>query len=345
MSNSNDSRILAADIGGTNVRLVLATPAGEMLVASHYASHDYDGMEPIVERFLSEHGRPEIAAACVAIAGPVEEGDAGQRARVTNLPWVIESSAIAARLGGARTRLINDFQAVGLGIEALRPEELVTLQAGRPTARGPRALIGAGTGLGQGVLVYSHDHYEPIPTEGGHADFAPADDEQWALACELRARHGHVSWERLVSGGGLEAIYEFLARRAGRPAAHDAAAEITQAAALVKTGSDSINRAAAEISEAALVNNDPVAVRALDLFARLYGAQAGNLALTIGATGGVYVAGGIAPRILDKLRDGTFMRAFLAKGRMRVLLERMPVHIVVSDDVGLRGAVRGGMRT
>lgn len=323
MSNSKDSRILAADIGGTNVRLVLATPAGARLVAAHYTSGDYDGLEPIIEAFLSEHGRPEIAAACMAIAGPVEDGDAGQRARVTNLPWIIETSSISIRLDGARVRLINDFQAVGLGVEALCPEEFVTLQAGRPGSRGPRALIGAGTGLGQGVLVWSHDHYEPIPTEGGHADFAPADDAQWVLACELRARHGHVSWERLLSGGGLEAIYDFLARRAGKLTTH---------------------RTAAEISEAALANNDPLAVGALDLFAHLYGAQAGNLALTIGATGGVYVAGGIAPRILDKLRDGTFLRAFLAKGRMRALLERIPVHIVISDDVGLRGAVRGAMR-
>lgn len=332
MSNSKDLRILAADIGGTNVRLVLAKTTGEMLVVSHYASHDYDGMEPIVDRFLSGNGRPEIAAACMAIAGPVEDGGAGPRARVTNLPWVIESGGIAALLGGARVRLINDFQAVGLGIEALRPEELVTLQAGQPTPRGPRALIGAGTGLGQGALVWSHDRYEPIPTEGGHADFAPADDEQWALACELRVRHGHVSWERLVSGGGLEIIYEFLSRRAEKSGEGGT------------TGADPVSRTAAEISEAALANNDAVAVRALDLFARLYGAQAGNLALTIGATGGVYVAGGIAPRILDKLRDGTFMRAFLAKGRMRGLLERIPVHVVISDDVGLRGAVRGAMR-
>jgi glucokinase len=167
--------------------------------------------------------------------------------------------------------------------------------------------------------VWSNDHYEPIPTEGGHADFAPADDEQWALAVELRVRYGHVSWERLLSGDGLEALYEFLARRAGGGAKHTAA----------------------EISAAALAGADPVAMRALDLFVRLYGAQAGNLALTAGASGGVYIAGGIAPRIIDKLCDGTFLRTFLAKGRMQRLLESFPVHVVVSDDVGLRGAVRG----
>lgn len=319
MSSSKPSRILAADIGGTTSRFVLATAAGDVLAASNYASGDFDGFEPIMERFLSENQSPKIASACIGIAGPVDSDELGERARVTNLPWVMGSSGLAKRLGGARVRLINDFQAVGLGIEALRPEELVALQAGRPAPRGPRALIGAGTGLGQGMLVWSHDHYEPIATEGGHADFAPMDDEQWALAGDLRARHGHVSWERLLSGGGLEAIYEFLEKR---PIFHTAA----------------------EVSEAALANSDPAAVRALDLFARLYGAQAGNVALTVGATGGVYVAGGIAPRILDKLRDGTFMRAFLAKGRMRDLLEQIPVYVIVSDDVGLRGAVRGAMR-
>lgn len=322
MSSSKPSRILAADIGGTTSRFVLATAAGDVLAASNYASGDFDGFEAIMERFLSESQSPKIASACIGIAGPVESDDLGERARVTNLPWVIESSGLAERLGGARVRLINDFQAVGLGIEALRPEELVTLQAGRPAPRGPRALIGAGTGLGQGILVWSQDHYEPIPTEGGHADFSPADDEQWALACELRAQHGHVSWERLISGNGLEAIDEFLARRTGTAR----------------------TRTAAQVTQAALARRDPVAIRAVELFVQLYGAQAGNLALTVGATGGVYVAGGIAPRILDKLRDGTFMRAFLAKGRMRPLLETIPVRVVIADDVGLRGVVLGAVR-
>lgn len=324
MSNSSDSLALAADIGGTTTRLRLATHAGAVLHTERYDSAAFESLEPVIAKFRAETGAQKIGAACLGIAGPIEvDAYTGTtRARVTNLPWIVDAAALGKLLGNARVRLVNDFQAVGLGIEALKPEELVTLQAGRAAPRMPRALIGAGTGLGQGMLVWSDDHYEPIGTEGGHADFAPASEEQWALSSELRARHGHVSWERLLSGDGLEAIHAFLARRANTVA----------------------QRSAAEITDAALKHADVNAMRALDLFVRLYGAQAGNLALTTGATGGVYVAGGIASRILEKMREGSFISEFRAKGRMQHLLEAIPVHVVINADVGLIGATQAAIR-
>lgn len=324
MSNSNDSLALAADVGGTTTRLRFATRAGKVLHTARYDSAAFESLEPIVARFCAETGASAIGAACFGIAGPIEvDSYTGvARARVTNLPWIVDAAALGALLGGVRVRLVNDFQAVGLGIEILGADELVTLQASRAAPQMPRALIGAGTGLGQGVLVWSGDHYEPIGTEGGHADFAPADGEQWALATELRARHGHVSWERLLSGDGLEAIHAFLAQGANVAAM----------------------RSAAEITHAALKQTDAIAMRALDMFVRLYGAQAGNLALTVGATGGVYIAGGIAPKIITKLRDGTFIAAFRNKGRMQRLLDAIPVYVVTNPDVGLIGATQAAVR-
>ncbi len=330
-------KVLAGDLGGTKTLLLIAEYAGvhlKPLVEQRYASARFDGLLPLVRAFVAEAGEHarDLHAACIAVAGPVTPTATGQEAHITNLPWEMSNAALAEELGTPRTRLINDFQGIAYGIEALGAQHLAPLQAGHAVAQGPRVVIGAGTGLGQGVLVWQHDHYENVASEGGHTDFAPADEEQIGLLRELQTTLGHVSWERLVSGPGLVTLYEYLHR-------HTRGADPAQLAQ-VRGSRDP----AAAISTAGLAGTDAVAQRALDLFVRLYGAQAGNLALTCLATGGVYLAGGIAPQILPKLRDGRFLEAFLNKGRMRRLLVDMPVQVILDTRVGLLGAALAASR-
>ena len=324
-------KVLAGDLGGTKTMLMIGECRGAQvtpLYEQRYASAAFDNLLPMVQAFLraaGDHARG-VERACIAVAGPVAEAPDGQSASITNLPWRFDSRSLATQLGISHVRLINDFQGVGYGIEALGEEDIVTLQMGAPRACGPRVVLGAGTGLGEGVLVWSHDFYEVLPSEGGHADFAPTDVEQIELLRALLTDFDHVSCERLICGQGLVRVYEFLRARHVAPeseALRNAMAE---------------GDAAAAVSEAALAKTDRLAQAALDLFVRMYGAQAGNLALTVLATGGVYVAGGIAAKILDKLRDGAFMKAFLAKGRMAALLADMPVRVVINARVGLLGA-------
>jgi glucokinase len=252
--------------------------------------------------------------------------------RVTNLSWGLDSQTLTTEFGFPRLRLINDFQAVGYGIEALTHDDLVVLQQGQPEPRGVRAVLGAGTGLGQVVLIRQQQYYEAFPTEGGHVDFAPTDEEQVALWRYLRRRFERVSCERIVSGPGLVDVYAFFREQGDLPESPRLADEMQQ------------GNPATVISRAALTYGDPLARRALDLFVRVYGAQAGNLALSVLARGGLYIAGGIAPKIIDKLRDGGFMRAFLAKGRMASLLESVPVSVVMNENVGLLGATLAAVR-
>jgi glucokinase len=320
-------RVLAGDIGGTSARLAVAEVEGRscrMLDEACYASRDHASFASVLESFLIR-GRERPQAACFAVAGPVQDRGGAQSVRVTNLPWQIESDAIASEFDLARVRLINDFQAVGYGIEALAPQDLVTLQAGEPKPGGPRAVLGAGTGLGQTVCVWHADHYEALPTEGGHAGFAPADDLQDDLLRYLRGRHGRVSCERVLSGPGLVQLYEFLKERGAAPESPD----------VVQAMQDGDPAAAISI---AAQRGDRLASQALDLFVSVYGAHAGDLALTVLATGGVYVAGGIAPKIVASLKGGAFLRAFNDKGRMSALTQAMPVHVVMNESVGLLGA-------
>ena len=322
--------VLAGDVGGTKVLLQLAhVGAGSYRVVKEqrYESSTFSGLSPIVREFLkSLHRDSAIEAACFAIAGPVMEVGSCQIAKVTNLPWEVDSAALAHEFNLPAVRLINDFQAVGYGIETLTGKDLVTLQKGSAQPRAPRAVIGAGTGLGQGILVWQHDHYEAIATEGGHMDFAPTDGLQIGLWHYLRQQFEHISYERLVSGPGLVLIYSYLREQEVEP---------------VSAQADPRNAAdpAAAISALALSGADALAIQALDIFLCIYGAQAGNLALSTGATGGVYVAGGIAPKIVHKLTDGIFMRSFLNKGRMSALLAAVPVQVVTNPDVGLEGAM------
>jgi len=322
--------VLAGDLGGTKTLLLLAEVDGNRVRVrrrQRFASGDYRDLRPMVDEFLSgSAGEPPPRRACFGVAGPVEDDGTHQRSRLTNLPWELDSAALAKGLPVEQVRLINDFQAVAFGIDALGAEDLCTLQQGQIQPRGIRAALGAGTGLGQAMAVWQDGRYEAFPTEGGHADFGPTDALQEALLHSLREDLDHVSYERLLSGSGLARIYRFLQMREG-------AAPPPELAEAFQNGDP-----APLISDLGLSGGDPTAERALDLFVRIYGAQAGNLALTVLARGGVFLAGGIAPQILPRLREGIFIEAFRRKGRMSELAAAIPVHVILNRDAGLLGA-------
>ncbi|HSC93952.1 MAG TPA: glucokinase [Burkholderiales bacterium] len=328
--------LLAADFGGTKAALALASAGGnrqEIVAERVYACHEFDGVQPILADFLEQKPvaghRSAIAAACFSVAGPV----AGNSTTLTNLGWKISGNTIAADLRLPEVRLVNDFAAAGMGITRLTASELDTLQAGSPVARAARLVIGAGTGLGVGVLTWQEEGYAVHASEAGHADFAPVDELQDKLLAHLRRTYGRVSYERVISGPGLMRIFSFLQETgAGVPSKQLRDAD--------KTRKDT----AELIAEFGLAKLDPLAVRALDLFVAAYGAFAGNLALTMLAHGGVYIAGGIAPKIAPKLREGAFMRAFTSKGRFSDLLSAIPVHVVMNPLVGLYGALMEAAR-
>jgi glucokinase len=328
--------VLAADVGGTNLKLALARCGGgerEILGRTVYHSRDYTALAAAVTAFLNDlrfQGCGPVAAACFAVAGPVENG----RARLTNLPWGVDEDAVARELGIPHVRVINDFAAAGLGIAELAESDFLTLQGGSAIERGDRVVIGAGTGLGVAWLIWDGERhrYRVHPSEGGHADFAPNDALQDELLAHLRRERGHVSAERVLSGPALAAIFDFLRQR-------DRIEPISALAEAMTKGDP-----AGAIAEFALSGGDSLAVRALDLFVSAYGAFAGNMALVALAHGGIYVAGGIAPKIAKKLEDGTFIRAFRSKGRFRALLESIPVKVVKNEQVGLLGAVAEAAR-
>jgi glucokinase len=316
--------VLAGDVGGTNARLAtieLTERAARIVDRRQYPSAGYPGLAPIVCRFLDDTGsRPDRA--CFAIACPV----VGDDCTAPNLPWTVRVRALAEEIGIGRTAVINDFVAVGHGIALLGPADLATLQEGQAVPEGPIALIGAGTGLGQGFLLWQGDHYRVLASEGGHADFAPRGDLQAGLLKALAGRFGRVSWERLLSGPGIANIYRFLAA---------SGAEAEQPAVRAEL---EVEDPAKVIVRHGLAGDDRLSARSLDLFCEVLGAQAGNLGLTVVATGGVYLAGGIAPRIVERLAAGPFMAAFRNKGRLSELLSRMPVHVIMNPSVGLLGA-------
>ena len=325
--------ILAGDIGGTKTLLQLAESGKQGIRVLHeqrFDSHAHSGLAPIVLQFLQNLNvaPTTIFSACFGVAGPV----AGRQAKLTNLPWLIDVDEIERTCGFSRVRLMNDFEAVGYGIEALRSEDVATLQIGQANALGTRVVLGAGTGLGVCFLVPQDNHYQVVSSEGGHMDFAPTDELQIDLLRFLQKKFGHVSYERILSGAGLVAIYQFLGQRA-------AELESTEMQHAMQT-----RDAAAVISEFALSGKDKLAVNALELFVKIYGAQAGNLALALLARGGVYIAGGIAPKIIDKMKASAFMEAFLDKGRYTEILSTLPVHVVMNEKVGLLGAALAASR-
>lgn len=322
--------ILAGDIGGTTTRLALFDVEGGAPVPraqADYPSPRYPGLEAILAEFLKDKNA-SIRAACFGVAGPVREG----RVETPNLTWVVDAASLQRQIGGARVELLNDLEATAHGIMALRDEDLEVLQAGEAEPRGNRAVIAAGTGLGQALLVHQEKGYQPHASEGGHADFAPRDELEVELLRHLTAIHGHVSYERVVSGPGLVSLYRFL-RETGRGEEPEWLAR--------KLASED---PAAVIATAALEGTSPLCSLALDRFVSSYGAEAGNLALKVLATGGVYLGGGIAPKILPKLREQTFIESFLAKGRYRKLMEKVPVRVILNQRTALLGAALRGAR-
>jgi glucokinase len=317
-------KVLAGDVGGTSARLAIVgveAGAAEILYQARFQSKDFPGLGPIVRGFLAE-ARSEADRACFGVACPVVNGDC----HTPNLPWSINARALAGEIGIPRTTIINDLQALGQGIQWLRPGELVRLQPGESEADGVVAVIAAGTGLGQAFLVRDGDRYRVHASEGGHVSYAPGSALECGLLAFLRDAFGHVSWERVLSGPGLASIYRYLAAMGHASEQAHVRGEMER------------EDPAAVISRHALAGTDPLCVKALDVFASAYGAQAGNLALTVMATGGVYLGGGIARRIVSKLSDGTFVTAFREKGRLGELLARIPIHVIVNPHVGLLGA-------
>ena len=318
--------ILAGDIGGTNARLAYFQPQnGHLrLVAERvFPSREHSELGEIVTQFLDESGeRPD--AACFGIAGPVRNG----RVETSNLPWVIEQSRLATQIHLPSTLLINDLEASAWGIGALAEGDLVPLNKVSGPVVGNQAVIAPGTGLGEAGLFWDGSRHHVFACEGGHTDFAPQNELQIELLRSLKSRFGHVSYERILSGPGLVNVYEFL-RDTG------CGAESAGLAAAIQKGDP-----AAAISRAALGGTDGLAEKALDLWILVYGAEASNLALKAMATGGLFLAGGISPKILAKLTGPLFMQAFAEKGRMRPLVESMPVCVVTNEKAGLLGAAR-----
>ena len=318
--------ILAGDIGGTNARLAyFQSQNGHLNLVSErvYPSREHSEFGEIVTQFLKDSGsRPEVA--CFGIAGPVRDG----RVETSNLPWVIEQSRLAKQISLPSTWLINDLEASAWGIGALSPGDLVPLNHVSGHVSGNQAVIAAGTGLGQAGLYWDGSHHQVFACEGGHCDFAPQGELQIELLRYLAARFEHVSYERILSGPGLVNVYDFL-RDQGKEK------ETPEFAAELKNGD-----AAAAISRAAIDGTSSLAVQALDLFIDVYGAEASNLALKTMATGGLFLSGGISPKILSKLQGPRFMQAFVHKGRLRPLVESIPVQVVTNEKAGLLGAAR-----
>jgi glucokinase len=288
-----------------------------------YASRDFASLQEIAQQFLAERN-VRAQYACFGIAGPVKEG----RVNVTNLPWVIVEKDLTETLGVKQTWLINDLEANAQGIYGLDRSDFVTLNPGDEHAVGNAAVIAAGTGLGEAGLFWDGNRHLPIASEGGHSDFAPRTDIDIDLLLYLRKRLGQVEWESVLSGPGQQRIYEFLrdTKRGEEPPWLTA-----------ELRADEPPRV---ITRAALDNKSDLCVQALDLFVCYYGMEAANLALKVLATGGVYIGGGIAPKIIEKLKDGTFMRAFFAENRLKHLLEGMPVRVIMNDKTALIGAAR-----
>jgi glucokinase len=317
--------ILAGDVGGTKTNLALFHREGKVLHRTRlhsFPSGGYPDLESILAEFLP--GKPGIAVACIGVAGPVVSG----RSRVTNLPWIVDGRSIQAATGAKRAFIINDLQATAFAVPFLPDGSLAVLQRGEADPRGNVAVLAAGTGLGASFLVWSGTRYLPVPSEGGHADFAPRDEREVRLFRYLQGRYGRVSVERAVSGPGLHEIYRFLREVENMPES----GEVEE-------------RLAAEdpprvIVQEGLSGGSGTSKEALRIFSSLYGAQAGNIALQVMATGGTVLGGGVAPALLPVLSEGPFLESFLSKGRFREFLSRVPVKVIRDDKAALLGAAQ-----
>ncbi len=324
-------KILAGDIGGTKTLLQIAKVHQnevEVLNRSRFASQEFADFESLLRAYLDANPNlltDDIAGACFGIAGPVQGTSQGtRRAQVTNLPWLLDEARLQTHLRLPSVHLINDFYATACGIEGLVQDDLAVLQSATAQEHAPRLVIGAGTGLGVAQLLWCDGRYHPFASEGGHIQFAPTDELQVELLQFMKRRHGRVSYERLVSGHGLIAIYTFLAQR-------DGAATDEQSSVLETT-----DPAAAVVAHARQGNDH--ARNALELFLTIYGSVVGDMALVNLPYGGIYIAGGIAPKLLAEMRNGPFIKAFNEKGRMSPLVMNMPINIITNQEVGLLGA-------
>lgn len=331
--------ILAGDVGGTKCNLAFYSfneGIPEVCLEKSYPSGDYPGLEAVCAAFLEDSSRllensePRVKAACFGIAGPVVD----QHVSTTNLPWDISAPSLSRTLEIKRVSLINDLEATGYGVLNLDEANFLTLNQGKPDPGGQAALIAAGTGLGEGFFAPCKGELVPFPSEGGHSSFSPCSRLEIALLEYLMDKYGHVSSERVLSGPGLLNIYSFLRDTKSAREPHSLAEDLEEA-----------DDPSALISSRALKGSPEIAVQALETFTAIYGSAAANLALKVKATGGVFVGGGIAPKIVPFMEKGTFMESFLSKGRMRRLLEEMPVRIVLDPKAALLGAACYGART
>ena len=316
--------VLAGDVGGTKTNLALYDKRGSGLIPvreTSLQSRQFDSLEAAIQRFLEGGPRQAIDAACLGVAGPVVDG----RCVATNLPWIIDEQVLSRAIPAAKVRLLNDLEAAGHGVLVLPANELRSLQAGVPK-RGSMAVIAAGTGLGEAMIVREGERRVVIATEGGHTDFAPRGDLEEDLLKYLRKEFGRVSVERILAGPGFFNLYRFL-RDIGW------AKESSEVADKVRSGDP-----AAVITSRAGSDGDPLCVKVVEMFVSIYGAEAGNLALKTLAVGGVVVAGGIAPRIIDWMTTGNFMTAFKDKGRLSPLMDGIPVQVALNPKAPLLGA-------
>jgi len=316
---------LAGDIGGTKTNLAIFAYVEnrlQMVRGASFPSRGYASLSEIIQLFLGAEGE-SIRLGCFGVAGPVKGGVV----QVTNLPWVIDAAALQAELGFQRVSLLNDLEANAYGIHTLEPHELLPLNPkGDARQVGHRALIAAGTGLGEAGLIWDGVTHRPFASEGGHASFAPNDSIGDELLAFLRRERGHVSWERVLSGMGMTNLYRFFRQRSGEPEP----SWLTEQIAL--------GDLAAAVNQAGLAGTDPVCIETIDCFTRNYGAEAGNLALKMLALGGIYIGGGIAPKMLPKMQSQIFLDAFYHKGRLSPLLESIPVYVILNDKTALQGA-------
>ena len=311
--------IIAADVGGTKTRFVIADTdePDHVLYEARYSSRDFVSFEPLLQTFIEESGfqNSQLGALSLALPGVVNGADA----RLTNLPWLISKQVLQDQFGVEQVHFMNDFQASALGISGLKPEDLICLNQGVHKTDALRVAVGAGTGLGLSWVLYDETSARAWSTEGGHMDFAPVDDTQIELLKFLINRYGHVSYERLLSGDGLVALYEFC------------------------SGQASSGIEASWVHSEAESNNG-TARSALSLFVRIYGAFVGNMALLFKPQGGIYITGGIGAKIISWMKSEDFLSAYFNKGRMRALAEKTSVYLVINERVGVIGAIAEAAR-
>jgi glucokinase len=319
--------ILAGEIGATRTRLAAFQTEGNRLqsvVERIYISQEHDGLSGILASFIKSEGIP-VHSACLGVAGPVRAG----RSKISNLPWVIDARDVAQQLKLNSVGLLNDMEAYAYGIDGLESKDFITLSEGSDEAEGNRAVISAKTGLGMAGLYWDGFRHHPFACEGGHADFAPRNDLQMELLAYLQKKYGRISCERILSGPGIKNIYDFLrdAHRADEPE-------------WLRSEMSAAPDPPALISRTALEGKAAICDQALSIFVSVFGAETGNCALHYMSTGGIFIGGSIAAKIVPKMKDPLFMESFLDKGRMEIILQDMPVKIVVNDDCGMIGAAR-----